>query len=302
MKEIVLITGGSGLIATKLAKMLTPDHSVRFLTREIKNENDFEWDLTRSYIDPAALMGIDHIVHLAGANISGKRWTKSYKNEIINSRKESASLILNTLQKNGIRIKSFISASAIGYYDPNNRYVVNTEEAPKGEGFLSEVVDQWEKSADQFLSAGIAERVVKIRTGVVLDSQKGALPKMVLPIQFFVGAPLGDGKQYMPWIHIQDICNLYKYVIENAHLEGVFNGVAPQHCTNKEITKEIGRILHKPVWMPNIPKIFLQILFGESSSILLEGSKVSSEKIQKEEFMFQFKNIHEALNNLLSQE
>jgi uncharacterized protein len=300
MKEIVLITGGSGLIASNLAKMLTPNHSVRFLTRHIKTENDFEWDLTRSYIDPAALIGVDHIVHLAGANISGQRWSNSYKNEIINSRKVSAELILNTLQKNGIRIKSFISASAIGYYDLYNRYIVNTEEAPKGVGFLSEVVDQWEKSADQFLSAGIAERVVKIRTGVVLDSQKGALPKMVLPIQFFVGAPLGDGKQYMPWIHIQDICNLYKYVIENHHLKGVFNGVAPQHFKNKELTKEISKILKKPLFMPNIPPFILHTLFGEASSLLLEGSKVSSEKIQKEGFMFQYKNIHEALKNLLS--
>ncbi len=300
MKEIILITGGSGLIATNLAKILTPNHSVRFLTRQIKNENDFEWDPSQYYIDPAALIGVDHIVHLAGANISGQRWTKTYKNEIINSRKESAELILNTLQKNKIRIKSFISASAIGYYDPYNRYVVNTEEATKGSGFLSDVVDQWEKSADQFLSSNIADRVVKIRTGVVLDSQKGALPKMVLPVQFFVGAPLGDGKQYMPWIHIQDICNLYKYVIENPHLEGVFNGVAPQHCTNKEITKEIGRVLRKPILIPNIPKIFLQILFGKASSMLIEGSKVSSEKIQKEGLMFQFRNIHEALKNLLS--
>ncbi len=300
MKEIVLITGGSGLIASNLAKMLTPNYSVRFLTRHIKTENDFEWDLTRSYIDPAALIGVDHIVHLAGANISGQRWSNSYKNEIINSRKKSSELILSTLQKNEIRIKSFISASAIGYYDLHNRNIVNTEEAPKGEGFLSEVVDQWEKSADQFLSTGIAERVVKIRTGVVLDSQKGALPKMVLPIQFFVGALLGDGKQYMPWIHIQDICNLYKYVIENDHLKGVFNGVAPQQCTNKEITNEIGKLVRKPIWMPNLHKVFLQILFGEASSILLEGSKVSSEKIQKEGFRFQYKNIHEALKNLLS--
>jgi hypothetical protein len=135
---------------------------------------------------------------------------------------------------------------------------------------------------------------------VVLDSQKGALPKIVLPIKFFFGAPLGDGKQYIPWIHIQDICNLYKYVIENDHLEGVFNGVAPQHITNEELTKEISKILKKPLFMSNIPPFILHTLFGEASSILLEGSKVSSHKIEKEGFQFQFKKLNKALEHLLT--
>ncbi|MBP1672626.1 MAG: hypothetical protein H6Q25_441 [Bacteroidetes bacterium] len=300
MKEIVLITGGSGLIASNLARLLSPDYSIRFLSRQKNKENDFIWDLDRGFLDPSALIGVDHIIHLAGANISGQRWTKTYKNEIINSRKESAELILNTLQKNGIRIKSFISASAIGYYDALNRNLENTEEAPKGVRFLSDVVDQWEQCADRFFSTGIADRVVKIRTGVVLDSQKGALPKIVLPIKFFLGAHLGDGKQYFPWIHIQDICNLYKYVIENRHLEGVYNGVAPHHITNEELTKEISKILKKPLFMPNIPPIILHTLFGEASSLLLEGSKVSSYKIEKEGFQFQFNRINKALENLLT--
>lgn len=300
MKEIVLITGANGLVARKLSKILATSYTVRFLTRQKQSENEFEWDVDQHLIDASALMGVDHIIHLAGANIAGKRWTKTSKNEIVSSRIESAQLLLNTLKEHNLNIKSFISASAVGFYDNTNRAVVHTEMSPKGMGFLADLVDQWEQSAYQFLTAGVADRVVKIRSGVVLDPQKGALPKMVMPIKYGVGAPLGDGGQYVPWIHIDDICNLYKFVLDHSAIKGVFNGVAPSHCTNRDFTKEIARILHRPLVLPNIPKFVLQLLFGAGSSVLLEGSMVSSEKIEKEGFQFRYRNLAEALAQLLS--
>lgn len=300
MKEIVLITGANGLVARKLSKILTENYNVRFLTRQKRSNNEFEWNVDQHLIDATALMGVDHIIHLAGASISGKRWINSYKKEIIESRVASANLLFNTLKEHNLHIKSFISASAIGIYENTNRAVIHTEDSPKGDGFLSDVVYEWEQSADRFLSAGIAERVVKIRSGVILDSQKGALPKMVIPIKYGLGAPLGDGGQFVPWIHIEDICNLYKFVLDNPTLKGIFNGVAPNHSTNQDLTKEIARILDRPIVMPKIPKVVLQLFFGAGSTVLLEGSKVSSEKIEKEGFQFQYKTLTEALEQLLS--
>jgi len=300
MKEIVLITGAKGLVATRLSKILANSYTVRFLTRHKQSENEFEWDVDQHFIDAAALIGVDHIIHLAGANIAGKRWNKTSKKEIIRSRVESAQLLFNALKEHNLYIKSFISASAIGFYDSTNRAVVNTEESLKGVGFLADLVEQWEQSADQFLTSGIANRVVKVRSGVILDSNKGALPKMVMPIKNYIGSPLGDGNQFIPWIHIDDICNLYKFVLDQTELNGVYNGVAPSHTTNKLFTKEIARILNKPLVLPAIPKMVFQILFGEGSFVILEGSMVSSEKIEKAGFQFQYCNLADALKQLLS--
>lgn len=299
MKEIVLITGANGLVARKLSKILVSSYTLRFLTRHKQSENEFEWDVDQHFIDASALMGVDHIIHLAGANIAGKRWNKTSKKEIIRSRVESAQLLFNALKEQNLHFKSFISASAIGFYNSTNRAVVNTEESHKGVGFLADLVEQWEQSADQFLTSGIANRVVKIRSGVVLDSKKGALPKMVMPVKNYIGSSLGSGKQFVPWIHIDDICNLYKFALDQSTLNGVFNGVAPSHCTNREFTIEIARILQRTLVLPNIPKVVLKILFGEGSSVILEGSMVSSEKIEKEGFQFQYRTISEALENLL---
>ena len=299
MKEIVLITGANGLVARKLSKILVSSYTLRFLTRHKQSENEFEWDVDQHFIDVSALMGVDHIIHLAGANIAGKRWNKTSKKEIIRSRVESAQLLFNALKEQNLHVKSFISASAIGFYNSTNRAVVNTEESHKGVGFLADLVEQWEQSADQFLTSGIANRVVKIRSGVVLDSKKGALPKMVMPVKNYIGSSLGSGKQFVPWIHIDDICNLYKFALDQSTLNGVFNGVAPSHCTNREFTIEIARILQRTLVLPNIPKVVLKILFGEGSSVILEGSMVSSEKIEKEGFQFQYRTISEALENLL---
>lgn len=299
MKEIVLITGANGLVAKRLSQILLPRFHVRYLTRNPKNENEFLWDVAGESIDVNGLYDTNHIIHLAGADISEKRWTSNRKNEIISSRVQSANLLLKTLVENNIKIKSFISASAVGYYGSGEERQVFSEEATKGDGFLAKVVEEWEKAADQFLLNKVAERVVKIRTGVILAKEKGALPKMALPIKYGIGSPLGTGKQFLSWIHIDDICKIYQFVLERSDIQGIYNGVSPHPVTNKEITYEIAHKLKRSILIPTIPKWVLKIIFGEMSSVLLDNNKVTSQKIEKEGFQFQYPNIKEALDNLI---
>ncbi|MNU13528.1 Epimerase family protein [compost metagenome] len=299
MKEIVLITGASGTIARVLSKKLENQYSIRFLTRKKEAENEFEWDLENQIVDENAFENVSHIIHLAGANISEKRWTEDRKKELISSRVDSAKLILNTLKKKNLKLKSFISASGINFYGTKTTDKIFTENDAPGNDFLSEVVVVWEKAADEFKEQNISERVVKIRTAVVLSKNEGALAKMMTPIQFGIGSPLGSGKQYMPWIHIDDICSIYEFALKNPEVEGSYNASAPQHTTNENLTKLIVNVLNKPLFMPNVPSFILKLIFGELADALLEGSRASSEKIEKAGFEFQFPDLKMALEDLL---
>ncbi|UPQ76690.1 TIGR01777 family oxidoreductase [Chryseobacterium nepalense] len=299
MKDIILITGAGGLIAHELSKKLEKDFTVRFLTRKKKHSNEFEWNIKNKTIDVAAFEGVSHIIHLAGANISEKRWTDERKKELISSRVDSADLILKTLQEKKIKLKSFISASGINYYGTKTTDVIFTENNQPGNDFLSEVVVLWERAADQFKEQNLAERVVKIRTAVVLSEKDGALKKMLPPIRMGIGAPLGTGKQYMPWIHIEDICAIYEFALKNDTMDGAFNAVSPQHTTNENLTKKIAEVLKKPLFMPNIPGFVLKLIFGELADALLEGSRASAEKIQNAGFQFKFPDLKKALEHLL---
>lgn len=298
MKETVLITGASGAIARVLSKKLENDYSIRFLTRKKEAENEFEWDLENNIIDEKVFENVSHIIHLAGANISEKRWTDDRKKELISSRIDSAKLILNTLKKKNVKLKSFISASGINYYGTKTTDKIFTENDASGNDFLSEVVVVWEKAADEFKEENIAERVVKIRTAVVLSKKEGALAKMATPIKFGIGSPLGSGKQYMPWIHIDDICSIYEFALKHPEIAGAFNATAPQHTTNENLTKLIAKVLKKPLFMPNVPGFILKLIFGELADALLEGSRASSEKIQKAGFQFKFPDLKMALEDL----
>lgn len=299
MKEIVLITGAGGLIARELSKQLENEYTVRFLTRHKKRENEFVWDINKGMIDEKALEDVSHVIHLAGANISEKRWTDDRKKELISSRVDSAQLILKTLQKNNCVLKSFISASGINYYGTETTDKIFTEKDGPGNDFLSEIVVVWEKAADEFKEKHVAERVVKLRTAVVLSEKDGALKKMLPTIKIAIGSPLGSGKQYMPWIHIKDICSMYEFAVKKHDLDGAFNAVAPEHTTNKELTDMIAQILKKPMFMPNVPTFALQLLFGELSDAVLKGSRASSEKIWKAGFQFEFSELDKALEDLL---
>lgn len=302
MKEVVLITGASGLIAKELAKKIENEFEVRFLTRKKRQVNEYEWDITKGTIDESAFENISHIIHLAGANISEKRWTAERKKELISSRVDSAALLRNTLRKKEIKLKSFISASGINFYGTITTEKIYSETDPPGHDFLSEVVVLWERAADHFKEQNLAERVVKIRTAVVLSEKDGALKKMLPPIKYGIGSALGSGKQYMPWIHIEDICSIYEFALKNTSFHGAYNAVSPQHTTNSELTQKIAEVLKKPLFMPNVPTFVLKILFGELANAILEGSRASSQKLQNAGFQFKFPDLYEALNSLLNKE
>ncbi|MBP2615359.1 TIGR01777 family oxidoreductase [Chryseobacterium jejuense] len=302
MKEVVLITGANGLIAKELAKKIGNEFEVRFLTRKKRQANEYEWDLKKGTIDESALENVSHIIHLAGANISEKRWTAERKKELIASRVDSATLLRNTLRKKEIKLKSFISASGINFYGTLTTEKIYSENDPPGHDFLSEVVVLWERAADHFKEQNLAERIVKIRTAVVLSEKEGALKKMLPPIQYGIGSALGSGKQYMPWIHIEDICSIYELALKNTHFHGAYNAVSPQHITNSDLTKKIAEVLKKPLFMPNVPAFVLKMLFGELANAILEGSRASSQKIQNAGFQFKFPDLHQSLNNLLKKD
>ncbi|MET3537894.1 TIGR01777 family oxidoreductase [Chryseobacterium limigenitum] len=300
MKEVVLITGANGMVAQELYKKLEKEYSVRFLTRKKQRDNDFEWDIKNGTIDESAFENVAHIIHLAGANISEKRWTDERKKELISSRVDSARLLLDTLKKKNIKLKSFISASGINYYGTITTEKIYTEGDEPGNDFLSEVVVLWEKSADDFKEQNLAERVVKIRTAVVLSEKEGALKKMLPTINLGIGSPLGSGKQYMPWIHVNDICSIYEFALKNSHIEGAYNANSPQHTTNENLTKKIAEVVKKPLFMPNVPSFVLKLIFGELADALLEGSRASSQKIQNAGFQFEFPDLKTALEDLLN--
>ncbi|WP_374464117.1 TIGR01777 family oxidoreductase [Chryseobacterium sp.] len=302
MKEVVLITGAGGMIAKELAKKIGKDYEIRFLTRNRKQENGYEWDIKKGTVDETAFDNVSHIIHLAGANISEKRWTPERKRELISSRVDSAELLRTALRKNRIKLKSFISASGINFYGTKTSEKIYVETDPPGNDFLSEVVVLWERAADDFKEQDLAERVVKIRTAVVLSEKDGALKKMVPPVQYYMGSPLGTGKQYMPWIHIEDICSIYEFALKNPAIEGVYNAVSPQHATNKELTKKIAKVLGKPLWMPNVPGFVLKLIFGELASAILEGSRASSQKILDTGFHFKFPDLEKALRDILKKQ
>lgn len=299
MKEIILITGANGLVAKKLAAQLQVKYDIRYLTRKKQHPNEFEWDITRNYMEAGALVGVHHIIHLAGAGIADKSWTKERKKEIIDSRVDTAKLLLHHAQKNQIHLKSFISASGVSYYDLPDATHLFTEKDSKGSGFLSDVTVAWENAADMFTDT--ASRVVKIRTGIVLSTEGGILPKISAPIRWHLGAILGNGQQYLPWIHIEDLCNIYTFAIENV-ITGAFNAVAEEQVSNRQFTIILAKILKKWIFKPKIPRGWIKLILGERATLLLQGNKISNQKIRESGFQFRYSTLLGALNHLFKQE
>ena len=298
MKKVVLITGSNGAVAKYLTKQLGDDYSIRFLTRNVKSKNEYLWDINNNYIDPKALIGVNYIIHLAGSSIV-KKWTDRNKQNILSSRVDSSLLLLEEFKKHKIKIDAFISASAVGYYGAVTSEEIFNEKSSKGKDFLSDVCSQWENAAHQYKSSGVAARVSIARIGVILSKNSGFLEKIMKPIKYGLGSAIGTGDQYMPWIHIEDLCGIFRFILNNKHIDGTFNAVAPEHITNIEITKRIGNILGKKIILPNIPKFVLKAIFGKMSIIFLEGSRVSSKKIIDKGYSFKYDTSKKALNNLL---
>lgn len=293
----ILVTGGTGFIGTALCDLLREKGYIVLILSRTKSDipNTFYWNLEEHYIDPEAIIKADYIIHLAGAGIVDKRWTKERKSILIDSRVKTANLLFEKTKELNPNLKAFISASAVGYYGATTSEKIYKENDAPGNDFVSDICKVWEKTTNQFNEINI--RTVIFRTGVVLSKEGGALEKLSQPIKLGVGAALGSGEQYIPWIHLEDLCNMYLEAIENKKIEGIYNAVAPEHVTNKSLTKIIAKKLKKPLWLPNIPAFMMKLILGEMAVVVLEGSRVSSEKIMATGFKFKYSNIREALDN-----
>lgn len=295
MKETVLITGASGLVGTHLSALLNKEgYRVFTLGRNPKGSTEFLWDPTHHFIDPAAVTKIDHIVHLAGASIGDKIWTSARKKVILDSRVVGCQLLFRTCQEQGVQLKSFISASAVGFYGSEPSPKTFTESDSAGTGFLASVCAEWEKATLLFEETGV--RTVRIRTGIVLAADGGILPQMALPVRMGLGTAFGNGKQVLPWIHIDDLCQLYLQAIRQESWQGAYNAVAPEPVTNRRFTKELARLFHKPFWPIAIPGFPVRWILGERSELLLKGNNVQSERLT--EMDFRFTSLEAALKDL----
>lgn len=294
--EKVLITGGSGLIGRRLSFLLkSRGYEVRILSRSNNPKNNYKtfvWNVSEQYINDSAFEGLTHIIHLAGAGIADKRWSEKRKKEIIASRVASTNLLYNTVKRLKTPLNSFISASATGYYGAVTSETIFEEKDKPAKDFLGKVCSLWEDSIFQFNEIKI--RTVALRTGIVLSKDGGALKKMKTPII----TSLGNGKQYMPWIHIDDLCELYIKAIEDQEFKGAFNAVSSEHISNLSFSKKISKIFNHPFLAVGTPSFILQIVFGEMSTIILNGSRISANKIKQAGFKFKFENLEKALKNL----
>lgn len=294
----ILITGASGMVGTRLTQLLQQrGHTVMHLGRTKRSGDikSFVWDARAGILAVEALQHTDAVIHLAGAGVADKRWTRKRKQEILESRTQSTALLVKHLNAGNHPVRTLVSASAIGYYGLVQHNTPFTEDSEPGTDFLAEVVTAWEQEADQLQNA----RLVKVRIGVVLGKDAGALPEIARPVRFGVGAPLGTGDQCISWIHLDDLCDIFIRSVEDETLQGAYNATAGV-VTNRELTKAIAQTLGKPLWLPAVPGFILRLFLGEMATIVLEGSNVTSDKIRQAGFSFTFDTLDKALGNLLA--
>jgi len=306
----VLITGGTGMIGRALSAMLiSKGYTVIVLTRNVKDNKRqvvagvlyAGWDVSTQTIDIAAVQQADYIVHLAGAGVVEKRWSEKRKKEIVESRTKSAALIVKTLKENTNKVKAVISSSATGWYGPdpvipNPRPFVESD--PAAADFLGDTCRLWEESIDPVTQNG--KRLVKIRTGIALSNDGGALREFRKPLRFGVAAILGNGAQVLSWIHIDDLCRIYLVAIEDDMLSGVYNAVAPRPVNNKTLMLALAKTMRGRFYIPlHVPAFVLRLMLGEMSIEVLKSATVSADKIRMEEFGFLYPSIDAAVNSLV---
>ena len=298
--SIVLITGGTGLIGTALTKALVASgYQVRHLSRSAGERNGvraYRWDIGKKEVDQAALEGVDHIIHLAGAGIADKRWTAARVQELIDSRAQSALILLHATQQVGTAVRSFISAAGINYYGAvtgEHRY---SETDPAGVDTIGSISVEWEAAVKQWSQVC---RVVRLRTPVVLARNGGALTKLAAPVRLGLGAPLGSGKQWMPWVHLDDLVAVYLKALEDDAMNGAYNACAPEDATNAEMMKTVAKVLGRPFFLPPVPGFLIKLALGDLASILLEGSRASNAKLLATGFEFKHPQLREALDDVL---
>lgn len=299
---IILISGGTGLVGKALTKrLITEGHEVRILSRNPQSSSlikSFYWNVEKNDIDEKAFDGVEHIIHLAGSGIADKRWTDERKKDIIDSRVNSMKLITDVLKKKNIKLKSFIGASAIGIYGMITSDKIYSETDKGKDDFLNESCIQWENSYQEIQS--ISNKTCIVRIGVVLSENGGALKRLLPLFQLGLGSAVGSGKQYMPWIHLADLVSVFHEALFNPNYIGIYNAVSVEETTNQSFSKQLAKSLSKPFFLPKVPAFVLKLVFGEMANVLLEGSRVSSQKLINTEFKFQFPTLKEALKDIIS--
>jgi len=297
-KKTVLITGGSGLLGSRLRQLLEEAgyHPIILSRGSSKPPYSYHWNTAEGVIEHAALERSAHIIHLAGAGIADERWSRNRKKEILKSRVDSTNFLFDYCRKGQIRPLSFLSASAIGIYGDTGEELI-TEEQAAGKGFLSEVCQKWEAAADQFSQLGT--RVAKLRIGIILAREAGMLPKTLLPFKMGLAPYFGRGRQYYSWVHIDDVCRGFIHLLQNEELSGAFNMTGREAVCNKEYMRTLVKVTGKRALSFGIPPLLLHLLLGEMSEMLLMSNRVSSEKIRKTGFNFHFEPLTTALEDLL---
>ncbi|MBE99455.1 TIGR01777 family oxidoreductase [Flavobacterium coralii] len=298
----VLVTGATGLIGNELVSLLLKNGVyINYLTTsedKLQSEqrySGFYWNPDNGNIDENCIDDVDAIIHLAGASVS-KRWTKAYKQEILESRVLSTNVLYSLLKNKPNKVKQFISASAIGIYPDSKEKVYSEDSTETDNSFLGNVVKKWEEAVDQIKRLDI--KVAKVRTGIVLSGNGGALTEMAKPVKMGIGSPLGTGKQMQSWIHIQDLVGIYYYILTH-ELDGVYNAVAPYPVTNATLMKTVAKVLNMPFFMPNVPKFMLEAVLGEMHQILLSSQNVSARKIIGDGYQFKYLSLEKAIKEAL---
>ncbi len=297
--KTILLTGGSGLIGRRLSEMLTEEgYKVIWLSRE-RHVNTkiprYRWDYQKNEIDRDALEQADVIIHLAGSNLGEGAWTRRKKQEIVESRVQTAKLLLETIKLMPKKPEAFISASAVGFYGMHTSDKIYTEEdQPARNDFLSRTCKKWEATASAFQKE-MGIRTVAIRTAFVIAKESEGFKKMLLPTRFGMGSPFGTGSQYMPWVHLEDLCQIYLKAVEDDTMQGVFNAVSPESITNAGFMKTLAKEMKRPFFFPKIPAFILRLIMGEAAGMILEGSRISSQKILDAGYQFLYPTTSKAI-------
>jgi len=304
MKKVV-ISGGTGLIGREISRLLSAKgYAVAVLSRQAPAEQHnirlFQWDPAKGVIDSGALEDAYAVIHLAGAGVSEQRWTAARKAAIADSRIQSAQLLAKAIQAQKNPPQVFVSASATGYYGARTTSHIFHEGDNPGHDFLASVCVRWENASAALLSLPV--RRVILRTGIVMSPEDAFLKKLLPLARLGWNAPLGSGKQWLPWIHIRDIAGMYVFALEEAHVSGIYNATVSgeEQPDYKTFTRTLGQVLHKPAWLPPVPAFALKLALGEMAEIALNGSRASSQKITSAGYKLLFPRLREALEDLVS--
>lgn len=302
MKQNVILTGGTGFIGKKLTRLLLENgFSVSVLSRSVKENSEgisyYKWDVDAGTIDEQAILNADYVIHLAGENIGAKRWTVNRKKAILDSREKSTQLLFSCLHKHNKQLKAFVSASGVGIYGAITDEVICSETTPAASDFLGAVCQKWEAATNPIRDLGI--RTVQIRTGLVLGKGDGVLQQLLPLFKYKLGSAIGSGKQYMPWIHIDDLCRIYLASMLNSEMQGPYNAAINDSTNNTIFSSALAKVFGYTIWLPNVPAFVLQLVLGEMAQLVLKGRRINSDAIEKTGFQFQFTDLEKALRDCI---